>query len=246
MRRFFFSPQQRHNDIICLSAEESKHITKVLRLQPGKQIELLDGSNKVYTAEIIAIGQEVQAQITGTINQNTRPQTNVRIAQGVLKGQKMDMVIQKCTELGADLFIPFTSSRCQGKLDEQQTGKKQERWQRIAFEACKQCMRPQPMVVIEPVDFQSLIRESSQSNTRIKLLFWEEEHQTHLQDLQPLTEYEGVDIILGPEGGITPEEVALAQEHGWIVVSLGSRILRAETATIAALTLVQYLSGNLS
>lgn len=246
MRRFFFSPQQRHHDIVCLSAEESKHITKVLRLQPGVQIELLDGSNKVYLAEIIAVGQEVQAQITDTLNQTVPTQTNVRIAQGILKGQKMDMVIQKCTELGADLFIPFTSSRCQGTLDEQQTGKKHERWHRIALEACKQCMRPQPMVVIKPVDFKSLIRESSQSDTRTKILFWEEEHLTHLEDLQSFKNYEGVDMILGPEGGITPEEVALAQEYGWVVVSLGSRILRAETATIAALTLVQYLSGNLS
>ena len=246
MRRFFFNQTDQNGDIISLSAEESKHITKVLRLQPGTEIELLNGSNTVHTGTIIQVGPEVQVHITASRHQDDKTTTKVRIAQGILKGQKMDMVIQKCTELGADLLIPFTSSRCQGKLDEQQAGKKQERWQRIALSACKQCMRPQPMQITKPVDFTSLIMASEQSVSWQKILFWEEEKEIHLQDLPPLGSHEGVDIILGPEGGITPEEVDLARQHGWLVVSLGSRILRAETATIAAVTLVQYLSGNLS
>ena len=246
MRRFFFNPTDQHGDIVSLSAEESKHITKVLRLQPGTEVELLNGSTSVHTGTIIQVGQEVQIQITASSQQDDTINTQVRIAQGILKGQKMDMVIQKCTELGADLLIPFASSRCQGKLDEQQASKKQERWQRIALSACKQCMRPQPMQVTKPVDFTSLILASEQSASWLKILFWEEEKEIHLPDLPPLDTYEGVDIILGPEGGITVEEVELARQHGWVVVSLGSRILRAETATIAAVTLVQYLSGNLS
>lgn len=153
--------------------------------------------------------------------------------------------MQKATELGASVFIPFQASRSQGQLDPRQAGKKQERWQRISHEACKQCMRADTMTVTPVVSFTELI-EASQDDGRVKLLFWEEEHEVSLETLSSLKNVPGVDIILGPEGGISREEVALARQHGWQTVSLGKRILRAETATITAMSLVMYLSGNFS
>ncbi|CAG35425.1 RsmE family RNA methyltransferase [Desulfotalea psychrophila] len=158
----------------------------------------------------------------------------------------MDLVIQKCTELGAEVFIPYDAARSQGKLDASQARKKQERWQRISLEACKQCMRPQPMTVASPASFVDLVTAESVEGPRLKLIFWEEESATNLYNLPGLADASGVDIILGPEGGISREEIEIARAHGWQTVSLGQRILRAETAAIVALTLVQYLTGNLS
>jgi len=243
MRRFFIQPEQAKEQRLTLSVEESKHITRVLRLTAGSNLELIDGSDSVYQAVITATEPLVEVNITAT--RKLKPQqVEVRLAQGILKGQKMDLVIQKSNELGADLFIPYHSSRCQGKLDK--TEKKRERWQRIALESCKQCMRPQPMQVISPVNFHDLILQSSNEPGRIKLLFWEEELEQSLQMLPDLKEFKGVDIILGPEGGLSSEEIQLARQHNWQTITLGRRILRAETAAIAALTLIQYLTGNLT
>ncbi len=243
MRRFFISKEQIAQPTITLSADESKHIIRVLRLTVGKEVELLDGSGTVYLAKIISAETSVIVEVIST--RKDEPQKiQVRIAQGILKGQKMDLVVQKVNELGADLFIPYHSSRCQGKLDT--SPNKRERWQKIALESCKQCMRPQPMQIISPVTFSDLIKESSKEQDKLKLLFWEEEQLQSLQTLPPLHNFTGIDIILGPEGGITPDEVELALQHGWKTVSLGKRILRAETAAISAVTLVQYLAGNLS
>lgn len=243
MRRFFINKEQLDQPTLHLSAEESKHITRVLRLTVGEEVELLDGSGTIYLAKIVATEIPVAVEVVST--RKDEPQkVQIRIAQGILKGQKMDLVVQKVNELGADLLIPYHSSRCQGKID--RSPKKRERWQRIALESCKQCMRPQPMQVLAPVTFDDLIKESSSEQDRLKLLFWEEEQQQSLHTLPSLQGFTGVDIILGPEGGITPDEVTLARQYGWQTVSLGKRILRAETAAISATTLIQYLSGNLS
>lgn len=243
MRRFFINKEQIGQSTITLPAEESKHIIKVLRLNAGEKVELVDGSGSIYLSKIISTEATVIVEVI-SIRKDEPQKVQVRVAQGILKGQKMDLVVQKTNELGADLLIPYHSSRCQGKIDT--SPKKRERWQKIALESCKQCMRPQPMQIISPVTFSDLIQESSREQDRLKLLFWEEEQQQSLHTLPPLQSFTGVDIILGTEGGITCDEAKLALQHGWKTVSLGKRILRAETAAISAITLVQYLSGNLS
>ncbi len=243
MRRFFIQPEQAQQKQVTLSAQESKHITKVLRLTVGTKLELIDGSSIIYRATIQRTEPLVQVSIDSKHSLKSQ-QIEIRLAQGILKGQKMDMVIQKTNELGADLFIPYHSFRCQGKLEN--SVKKQQRWQRIALESCKQCMRPQPMLVVKPVNFRDLVQQSSSEPGRLKLLFWEEEQRQSLQTIPKIHHYQGIDIILGPEGGLSVEEIELARQYQWQTITLGKRILRAETAAISALTLVQYLSGNLT
>lgn len=243
MRRFFFTGNATEG-VVTLPADESRHISKVLRLECGEAIELLDGRGGLYSAKIVSLGTPVTAEIITKLKADGA-RVPVRVAQGLLKGQKMDLVIQKSTELGASVFIPFQAARSQGKQDNTQTQKKQERWQRISLEACKQCMRADSMAVVKPVSFIDLI-EASEDDGRVKLIFWEEEKDVNLESLPSLKGVTGVDIILGPEGGISQEEIECARACGWQTVSLGKRILRAETATITALSLVMFLTGNFS
>jgi 16S rRNA (uracil1498-N3)-methyltransferase len=242
MRRFFFDPLSRKGDSVFLPEEESRHVVKVLRLPAGSEIELLDGQGTVYRALIVAGGRQVEARIAGVVATEDGVGKTLWVGQGILKGEKMDTVVQKCTELGVSRFSPFQSSRCQGKADAAQNRKRHERWQRIGLAACKQCLRPQLMGLDAPVSLADLLRDT---HAPLRLLFWEEEKELHLQDIAALPEAQSVALLLGPEGGFSREEVDLARQFGWSTVSLGERILRAETATLTAVSVVQFLIGNL-
>ena len=245
MRRFFFDPQTRRGKRVVLSKEESRHIKKVLRLEVGSAVELLDGAGGLYSGEIAEIERSVEVDITGTLSEEGDSLSSLQVCQAILKGEKMDTVVQKCTELGVTTMVAFQSSRCQGKLDPVVGAKKQGRWQRIGLASCKQCMRPLPMDIVEPVSFKEAICNDGLSEKTLRILFWEEEQQVHLQDIEGLRSADSIALLLGPEGGLSPEEVELARENGWVSVSLGKRILRAETATLTAVSIVQYLAGRL-
>jgi len=196
----------------------------------------------VYRAIIVAPGRPVEVRIVGVVASDEDPGKTVWVGQGILKGEKLDTVVQKCTELGVTRFSPFMSSRCQGKADPGQNRKKHERWQRIGLAACKQCLRPKLMQIDAPVSLADLLRES---DATVRLLFWEEEKEVHLLDIPDLQKAQSVAVLLGPEGGFSCEEVDLARQLGWSTVSLGKRILRADTATLTAVSIVQFLIGNL-
>ena len=246
MRRFYFDPQTRNGDEVSLSDEESHHIVKVLRLSAGEHVELLDGQGSVYRAVIVGTGRRVALRIEGIAATAPEPDKTLWVGQGILKGDKMDTVVQKCTELGVTRFTPFHSSRCQGRLDPVQARKKQERWQRIGLEACKQCLRLRVPLLDGPVGYGKLLQGEAMGNDQsLRLLFWEEEKELHVRDLPEIGAARSVVLLLGPEGGFTREEVELARTAGFRTVSLGERILRAETATLTAVAIVQFLAGNL-
>lgn len=245
MRRFFFDPSLRNGDSVFLSEEESRHIVKVLRLKQGDTIELLDGLGAVYQAVITTVGRQVQAEIQGVVSRATAAGKSLWVWQGILKGEKMDTVVQKCTELGVTGMIPFQSSRCQGKLDPLQGRKKHERWQRIALAACKQCLRLQTIQIDAPAGYAASLTTKAADKNILRLLFWEEEKTTHLHDIREIDQASSLALMLGPEGGLSRSEVDEARLLGWRTVGLGDRILRAETATLSAVAIVQYLAGNL-
>lgn len=245
MRRFFFDPASRNGERVSLSEEESRHISKVLRLNVGDMIELLDGRGGLYQAVIIAVGRQVEARIEGLVAREADGGKSIQVWQGILKGEKMDTVVQKCTELGVTGMVPFQSSRCQGKLNQQQARKKHERWQRIGMAACKQCLRLRAIQIEAPTSYAESLKYESADNSILRLLFWEEEKTTHLYDIPDIDKAGSLALMLGPEGGFTREEVEQARLSGWRTVSLGDRILRAETATLSAVSIVQYLAGNL-
>lgn len=246
MHRFFFDPKDRNGELVTFSEEESRHIARVMRLKTGQAVELFDGTGTLYNGELAGIGRRVEARISGIAAKSGDDARIIWVRQGLLKGEKMDMVVQKCTELGVTGMTPFHSSRCQGRLEARQAAKKHERWQRISLAACKQCLRLQPMQLDAAQLYADLFANSSlHGGAGLRLLFWEEEKEVHLQDVASMSEAQSISLLFGPEGGLTQQEVQLAQKHGWQTVSLGDRILRAETATLSAVSIVQYLAGNL-
>jgi 16S rRNA (uracil1498-N3)-methyltransferase len=165
------------------------------------------------------------------------------VAQGFLKDKKMDTLIRQLTELGISRWIPFFAARSVSRPDAARLERRAARWQKIATEALKQCRRTQPPRIETVAGFEQMLAAGVDAD--IKIAFWEEE-----QSVLPEADRHGrvpgdIFIILGPEGGLTSEEIALARQAGFKSVSLGPRILRAETATLAACTLVQHLYGDM-
>jgi len=246
MNRFLFDPSTTDGDVVLLSKEESRHITRSLRLQAGAEIELFDGRGTVFNGVILGVDGRVSVRLGHCISKGVvMPGKPVWVLQGQLKGKKMDTVVQKCTELGAAGFQPFISSRCQVKIDKIQNSRRQQRWQRITIAACKQCLRTQPLILDQAVPFSKLFDLCEPGTNPLRLLFWEDEKVVRLHDLPSFDQFDSVCLLLGPEGGLTVEEVALARAKGWRTVSLGDQILRAETATLTALSIVQFLAGNI-
>jgi len=246
MRRFFFEPADRNGDEVRLPETESRHISKSLRLHVGSQVHLFDGTGMRYLAEITNIGRQVVARILAADDEQQEEGALLHVGQALLKNAKMDFVVEKCTELGVATFTPFISSRCQGKIDdEERGGKRQQRWQRIVESACKQCSRPRPMELKNATSLAGLCSSANHEPHTLRLLFWEEEKEMSLHDLPPFADYNQIHLLLGPEGGFSKEEVELAGRAGYQSISLGPRILRAETATVAAISIVRYLAGDM-
>ncbi|MEN8200864.1 MAG: 16S rRNA (uracil(1498)-N(3))-methyltransferase [Thermodesulfobacteriota bacterium] len=244
MRRFFIRPDTEIASEILLSKEESHHVSRVLRLPVGTPLQLLDGCGNVHDAEILEIRKQVRLRILSS-NHAPPDATPLRVCQAMLKGQKMELLIQKCTELGVREFTPFYSERCQLKKSElTKVEKKYERWQRIVEEACKQCGTPWAMELKPLRSYEEMLGEGEGAGQ--KILFWEEQQHEESLHSHPVQESEaGVQLVFGPEGGFPESEVKLAREAGFQILSLGPRILKAETANIGAVAIVQYLLNNM-
>lgn len=242
MRRFFFSDQDRNGDVVTLSERESHHIAKVLRLMPGAEVEIFNGSGKLYKATILHCGNRVEVRIDSSIVVENELSPAIHVAQGVIKAKKMELVLQKCTELGVMSYLPFVSYRTQGNLLKQYQGKDQ-RWRRIVEDGCKQCKRTSIMRLESIKEYGEFV---NQPNDALKLIFWENEKDKNLANYRETIEQtHSIILLFGPEGGLTEDEVAGAMENGWRTVGLGSRILRAETAVISATSIVQHYLGNM-
>lgn len=209
----------------------------VLRLQAGQSVEFFDGLGRVHLAVLRIVGkQQVIADIIESYQEQRLVKTPLTLAQCLLKGKKMDLLIQKATELGVQTFLPLVSCHCENRGERNPEG----RWQRIMIEACKQCHRAMPME-IAPV---TLIGEANFAAHAHRLVAWEMERTAPL----PTTFVDqpgSVCLLLGPEGGLQEAEVFALQQHGFLPFSLGPHILRGETAALAAVSIVQYLSGGL-
>lgn len=209
----------------------------VLRLKPGQTVEFFDGNGSVHTAVLTAVDRNrVLAEIVETRREEELLQSPLTLAQCMLKGKKMDMLVQKATELGVQAFLPLVSRYCENRGERNPA----ERWQRIMIEACKQCHRTTPMK-IAPV---TLIGDADFSGYDYRLVAWEEEQSAPLPT--GFIEQPGsICLLLGSEGGLQASEIAALQQQRFSSFSLGPRILRGETATLAAVSIVQYLSGAL-
>lgn len=239
MHRFFIDPSNIHDSQATLSGPESHHLHHVLRLTSGDVVELYDGSGNVYRATVKKSGKETELVIDTKQNFPIK-EPKLYFAQGHLKGKKMDFLIQKATELGIVGFFPFYSAYCSVPPSKDM---KSTRWEKITLEACKQCGRPVPLQIDPFQNFDKLL--SAGSGYSCKLIFWEKETVTRLSTLPPFSSMSTIFAIIGPEGGFSEQEIAAARHAGFIPVSLGSLTLRAETASISAMAILQHLCNRI-
>lgn len=240
MHRFFIDPSNITSSEAAIIGPECHHIRKVLRLVPGEEVVLLDGKGNIYLAAIKDISKN---KINTTILKSEKAELQppfVHLGIALLKGAKMDLVLQKTTELGVNTISPFKSQYCVAH----EKKVKLDRWRRITFESCKQCGRPIPPELKSLQSFDDLLRIPEKKDK--KIIFWEKEKSTNLHEvIKPSSNVHSVFIIIGPEGGFSDYEISLAQNAGFQSVTLGKRILRAETAAIAAISILQFQLGNL-
>jgi 16S rRNA (uracil1498-N3)-methyltransferase len=243
MRRFFFNTDQRRDEQVTLGDDESHHISKVLRLRKGDLVELCDPIGQIFRAEIVSTGKNVQLILHEKIGDVQMTDAKLIIGQGAIKNKNMELVLQKCTELGVDSFYPYIAERSQGSVVQGYRGKG-ERWRRIISEACKQSLRSQPMELQEILPFAEMISLHGEEEGVLRLVLWEKEKQSDFSTCSlELKSSRKIILLLGPEGGFTEKEVEQAKLLGWQTIGMGERILRAETAVIAAVSIVQYLRG---
>lgn len=244
--RFFVSSQQIASGRVYLSEPDQAHVTRVLRLGAGDRLMLLDGQGKAYLAVLAPSGQgEVSCLIERELAAPVRSTLRITLAQGIPKGDKMDLIIQKGTELGIDRLMALCSERVVVKLAGDKPAKRRERWQRIALEAAKQCRRPDIPEICGPLGWAEAL--AAVPPQAVSLMPWEEETAASLKDFlrqRPAPPPE-VYVFIGPEGGFSRAEVERAKRHGVLPVTLGPRILRTETAGLAVLAMLQYHWGDL-
>lgn len=241
----FYVPQPRiEKGMLEIEGDEVRHIRKVLRLKRGDEIVVFNGSGKEYEGTIVEEGpSSVVIMIQNIFSSKTESQLEITLAQSLLKGDKMDYLIQKATELGVKEIIPFFSSRSVPLLEKSRRLKRYPRWERIAVEASKQCGRG-VVLKIEPLkDYSEILRTASSDSLRLILL--EREGVRLKEALERSKEKTKIFFIIGPEGGLSEEEVDQAERNGFTPVTLGRRILRSETASLCLVSILQYEWGDI-
>ena len=242
MHRFYADDRGVNGDLAYLCEEDARHATRVLRMKTGENCELF-ADGKRFSGEIASIGEEVEVRITGEMP-STEAKLRITLYQGLPKADKMELIVQKSVELGACTVVPVAMSRCVVQLDAKDGRKKQERWQKIAREACKQSGRCEMMQVTEPISFKQLLAKLAQHQAAI--VPWEDArgyslakfHAEH-PDITDLA------IVIGPEGGMSEEEIARMKDASCRSVTLGPRILRTETAGLCAMSALLCLYGDM-
>ncbi|MGE5415220.1 MAG: 16S rRNA (uracil(1498)-N(3))-methyltransferase [Acidobacteriota bacterium] len=246
MRRFYVDRSSIDNENVSISGDEARHISRVLRMEPGDRIIVFDGTGQEYLVELIDVGNNVEGQIIANETANNESPVRLTLVQGLAKGEKMELIIQKAVELGVHRIVPVHTEYAVVKLDEKKARDKSERWQRIALEACKQCGRSVPPRV-ELV--ANLGQALSMNQDLVGLFFYEHSEKANLKEvLQHNNEQiqnHGAAIYTGPEGGFSEHEVNQAIGAGVNIVGLGPRILRTETAGLAAISIVMYELGDI-
>jgi 16S rRNA (uracil1498-N3)-methyltransferase len=231
MHRFFVPKEE----IPVITGSDAHQIKDVLRMKAGDELELLDGSGTVYTAKIVeAKKDKIICNILSTRMEEEALKVKVTIAQCLPKAKKMDLIIQKCTELGTAKIIPTLSERSISKSD------KLERWKKIAKEASEQCGRTDIPEIRTLTKFEDVVK--LKKNYDLALIPWELEKENSLKNIISSfpVPHSSFLILIGPEGGFSQKEVNLAIKEGFKPVSLGKRILRTETAGMAMLSMLNY------
>jgi 16S rRNA (uracil1498-N3)-methyltransferase len=223
---------------LTLSGDRAHYLGKVLRATPGTPLSLFNDSGLEYAASVSAITKhEVLVAVAEAHDPGTESPLRTLLALGISRGERMDYAIQKSTELGVSRIQPLFTTHCEVKLDGSRQDKRIDHWQQVAISACEQSGRVRVPEVLAPLTLTAFVERC---DAALKLLFDQGETR-HLAGAPPTGE---VALVIGPEGGLAPQEIALARQNGFVGIRLGPRILRTETAPVAALAVLQQLWGE--
>lgn len=247
MRRFFAPPEHFTGEMVRLGGDEAHHLRRVLRLGPGAEVYVFDGRGREYLVRIEGWeGEAVLGRILAEVAPVPEAPLELILAQGLAKGDKLELVIQKATEIGVQAVIPLHTARSVVRPGEGEE-RRALRWERVARAAAKQCRRacvPRVERITSLAALNARLRDFDAA-----LLLWEEERTRRLKEVLGELRARGACrrllLLTGPEGGFLPTEVELALAAGAIPVSLGPRILRTETAGLVAASIVLYELGDL-
>ncbi|HOW57109.1 MAG TPA: RsmE family RNA methyltransferase [Smithellaceae bacterium] len=243
-----YSPVCLTDSPICeLGRDNWQYLKQVLRLQPGDKINIFDGFGNEHEAIIKSFAQQsVSLELKERIT-NIASGIRITLAQALPKAGKMDMIVREAAELCISRIIPFAAERSVSKIDKDKAPLKVARWQKITQEAARCCRSAGITEVAAIASYKSMLARAD--DAALKLIFWEEESQTTIKDVLTAKSNPGSDgafIIVGPEGGLTRDEVAQACAAGFTSVSLGRHILKVETAAAAIISIIQYEKGIFS
>lgn len=230
------SPQGRFR----LTDEASHHVARVLRARLGDQLTLFNGQGGEYTATITAIDKKnVEVEMLAFTDRQAESPLDIYLAQGIARGEKMDFIMQKAVELGVNHIIPLITERCNVKLDPHREEKRIQHWQSVVISACEQSGRNNIPIVLSP---QTLKEWLTQIKADICLVL--SPHTQAKLPVQSITSTSRIVLLIGPEGGLSSEEIEMAMQHGFHPWHLGPRVLRTETAALAAISALQYAFGD--
>ena len=226
---------------VQLGPQAMQHVVKVLRLTTGDSIILFNGDNHEYFGELEILDKRTAlVHIKNKILHDRESPLKIHLAQGIARGAKMDLIIQKAVELGVNEITPVFTKRCNVKLEQERGEKRLVHWQSVAISAAEQCGRNHITIIHPPMDLSEYLNHIPEHVQRFVL---SHRAQQKLKDLSLVAKQ--ITLLIGPEGGLAPEELLLAQTHHFIPILLGPRILRTETAALVAVSLLQAQLGDI-
>ena len=244
MRRLFYKGLLA--DTIEITGSDAHHLMHVMRAKAGQEVTVVDDEGSVACMEMTAFREDaVTLVLKERLAANTESSLELVLAQCLLKADKMDYVVQKAVELGVTEIVPVKSHNCVVRYDAKKAAARQARWQKIAEEAAKQCGRTALTEVTPIMDLSNLLKENSGMEDTEIVFCYENEDETTVKSCLQAAKGKRLILLIGPEGGFTLDEAQAVQEAGGKAVTLGPRILRAETAAVAAVTVAQYENGDL-
>jgi 16S rRNA (uracil1498-N3)-methyltransferase len=244
MRRVRIPTGLKAGEKFLLPTAETHYVANVLRLRGGDEVHAFDGAGQAFQLRLLTVSPTVvEGELITTIPSWQDETFQLVLGQGIPKGAKMDLIVEKCSELGLATLVPVYTERTVVR-DTDRKAAKLRRWQRVAEAAARQCGRQALLDIQQPVSLSDFC--GTYGHAPVKIVCWEQEQERGLrQVLDRGAGQSPVVIVIGPEGGLTPAEVAMTQSYGFVSVNLGQRLLRTETAAIAVTSIVRYSFGAL-
>ncbi|EQB63907.1 MAG: hypothetical protein RBG1_1C00001G1486 [candidate division Zixibacteria bacterium RBG-1] len=244
---FYTPPEKIKNDRVLIEGEESFHLAKVLKFNKGEIIPVVDGLGNKYKVVISNISKKcVEGDILTCVRKENEPLVNITLAPALSAGTKMDSVIEKCTEIGVNAFIPILTDKSLVKLEKTNKAQnKTSRWRKVAIAAMKQSLRSYLPKIHEIMEFEQILQKTPEYDLTL-IASLEPQSKSVREVFNSQNKYKNILLLVGPEGGFTPSELEKAREYKTVSVSLGPRRLRTETASIILVSQVLTLCGEMS